>query len=212
MCVLVNLHEVFQLPTVSMCRESVDAKFKRNLLMAVSPGLSQLCPNYEAGFTGQNMYSRDYPSLGELYLNLEEESPCAGTVYGWHYCFDPDNDSPPRGIVLAMYSQKEDNSYQLVPGSYYELRVNEEVESFTCCNITLDPSEYFSVQEGDVVAICREFDIVNVVELYFELRGHNLWYWQLGSCSETSIVSPNSNLVRRRNHVILLSAYISKFP
>ena len=108
-------------------------------------------------------------------MNLEDVSPCTGTVYGWHYCFDPDDDSPPRGIVLAMYSQKK---YQLVPGSYYELRVNEEVESFTCRNITMDPSEYFSVQEGDVVAICREVEADNLVELYFELQGHDLWYWQ----------------------------------
>ena len=158
------------------------------------------------------MYLRRYPRLGQLHMNLEDVSPCIGTVYGWHYCFDPDDDSPPRGIALAMYSQKGNNSYQLVPGSYYELRVSEEVESFTCHNITLDPSEYFSVQEGDVVAICREVDVANVVELYFELQGHDLWYWQLESCSETSIVSPNSNLFRMRNRVMLLSAYISKFP
>ena len=184
----------------------------KNLLVTVSPGLSQLCPTYEAGFTGQNMYDREYPNLGELYLNFEEVSPCAGTVYGWHYCFDPDNDSPPRGIVLAMYSQREDNSYQLVPGSYYQLRVNEEIESFACRNITLEPSEYFSIQEGDVVAICREVDVEDVVELFFELRGHNLWYWVPGTCSETSIESPNNGPFRRGNRVMLLSAFISKFP
>ena len=184
--------------------------------MTVSPGLSQLCPTYEAGFTGQDMYRRRYPTLGRLYVNLEEESPCAGTVYGWHYCFDPDNDSPPRGIVLAMYSQREDGSYQLVPGSYYVLRVNEEVESFTCRNITLEPSEYFSVQEGDVVAICREVEVDNVVELFSELQGHDLLFWQPGSCSETSIVSlnssPSDSPSERPDRVMLLSAYISKFP
>ena len=185
-----------------------------NLLAAVSPGLSQLCPTYEAGFTGQNRDRIRYPAPGRLYMNLEEVSPCAGTVYGWHYCFDPDGVSPPYDMVLAMYSQTEDNPYQLVPGSYYELRVNEEVESFTCRNITLDPSEYFSVQEGDVVAICREVNKNNVVGLYFELQGHDLRYWEPGSCSETSIESPNNfqDLFLKPERVTLLSAYISKFP
>ena len=185
-----------------------------SLLAAVSPGLSQLCPTYEAGFTGQDMYMYPgrYPRLGQLHMNLEDVSPCAGTVYGWHYCFDPDGVSPPYDMVLAMYSQTEDNSYQLVPGSYYELRVNEEVEFFTCQNITLDPSEYFGVQEGDVVAVCREAGVENVARLYFELQGHDLWYWQSQSCSETSMVSPNSDLFRRHDWVLLLSAYISKFP
>ena len=148
--------------------------------------LFQLCPSYEAGFTGQDVYCKRNPSPSRLYMNLEEVSSCAGTVYGWHYCFDTDGASPPRGIVLAMYSQTEDNSYQLVPGSYYELRVNEEVVSFTCHNITLDPSEYFSVQEGDVVAICRDIEAESVVELYFGLPGHGLQYWKPGSCSETN--------------------------
>ena len=180
-------------------------------MASVSPGFSQLCPTYEAGFTGQNRDRIRYPTRGRLYMDLEEGSPCAGTVYGWHYCFDPDDDSPPRGIVLAMY-KKEDNSYQLVPGSYYKLRVNEEVESFTCRNITLDPSEYFSLQEGDVVAICREVLVNNTVELYFELKRHHLRYWEPGSCSEASIESLNSNPLRNFNRVMLLSAYISKFP
>ena len=177
--------------------------------MLVSPGVSQLCPTYEVGYTGQDMYSRQYPIPGRLYMNLEEVSPCAGTVYGWHYCFDPDNDSPPHGIVLAMYSQKRNNSYQLVPGSYYELWVSEEVESFTCRNITLEPSEYFSVQEGDVVAICRNVEVDNVIQLYFKLQYHDVWYWQPGSCSETSIMSPSSFRLRP-DRVMLLSAYISK--
>ena len=51
-------------------------------------------------------------------------------------------------------------------GSHYELRVSEEVESFTCRNVTLDPSEYFSVQEGDVVAICRDIEADYLLELY----------------------------------------------
>ena len=91
-------------------------------------------------------------------------------------------------------------------GSRYELRVSEEVESFTCRNVTLDPSEYFSVQKGDVVAICRDIEADYLLELYFELQGYDLWYWQLGSCSETSMESPNSFLFPRPDWVMLLSA------
>ena len=149
------------------------------------------------------------PGEGRVYLNLDEEASCSGTVYGWRYCFD-DNNDPPQEMVLAMYRPQQDGTYQLVPGSYYELRVEEEVNSFACRNITLQPSEHFPVQQGDVVAICRK-DNTRRVELYFRQSDRTLSSWDPGMCSEASIMSSSTyTLSRRDSRVFLLSAFISK--
>ena len=149
------------------------------------------------------------PREGRVYLNLDEVASCTGTVYGWRYCFD-DNDNPPQEMVLAMYRPQQNGTYQLVPGSYYELKVEEEVNSFACRNITLQPSEHFPVQQGDAVAICREDDTRDV-EMYFSLSDRTLSYWDPGMCSESSIMSSSTYTLSRRNsRVLLLSAFISK--
>ena len=138
-----------------------------------------------------------------------DEAQCDGTVYGWRYCFDPG--SPPRKIVVAMYNRNSnDNSYQLIPGSRYQVTVEEDVNSFTCRNITLTPSELFPVQRRAVVAICEEQG-TNNVKLFFESRSRSrLGFFLVDSCSENDIVE-SSSILSVQSRVMLLSAYISMF-
>ena len=150
------------------------------------------------------------PEKGRVYLNLDEVASCNGTVYGWRYCFD-DNNDPPQEMVLAMYRPQQDGTYQLVPGSYYELKLEEQVTSFGCRNMTLQPSEQFPVQQGDAVAICRKDNDNRHMELHFSLSDHTLWSWDPGMCSESSIMSSSTyTLSRDDSRVLLLSAFISK--
>ena len=126
---------------------------------------------------------------------------CNGTVSGWRYCFDPDDG------MLIIADLQQNGTYQLVPGSYRQL--NEDFpDSFTCTNITLQPSERFTVQENDVVAFCEEVDTLHV-EIYFRQRGNSLWYWDAGRCSESSI-SFTGRPSRQRDHVFLLSAFVGE--
>ena len=126
---------------------------------SVSSSLAQqaACPSFNVGYTEESRGGRRNPSSRRVYLNVIDGAQCDGTVYGWRYCFDPDGSNPPREIVIAMYNQNpSDNSYQLIPGSRYQVTVEEDVNSFTCRNITLKPSEHFPVQRRAVVAICEE--------------------------------------------------------
>ena len=43
-----------------------------------------------------------------MYLNLDQKAMCSGTVYGWRYCFDPD-DGEENELVLAMYRRQPNN-------------------------------------------------------------------------------------------------------
>ena len=173
----------------------------------------QLCPSHEVGSTTRNQNNpRRNPEEGHVYLNIKEASLCNGTVYGWRYCFDPDGDDPPHELVLAMYRPQQNGSYQLVPGSYYPLTMEEEDLNMFSCRLTpLEPSEYFRVQENDVVAFCEPLN-ERRVEVFFQRRRRNsLLRWNARGCSESQITSSPLELSNMNNRVFLLSALIGKY-
>ena len=103
-------------------------------------------------------------------------------------------------MQLAMYRSAGEDSYHLVDGSHYELTVADSIDS--CQDQFLNPSEQFSILQGDMVAACWNSD--NRVELYGRNFGRQLISG--GQCSQETIDGPSD--VRRRT--LLLSVYISK--
>ena len=165
----------------------------------------QSCPpvgttDYEADMNTRN------PNEGFVYLNTNEVAMCNGTVYGWRYCFDDDDDEPPLELVLAMYRPQRDGTLRMVPGSRYHLRLEENFDSFTCRDMNLEPSEQFSVQQNDVVAFCEEMDTLRI-ELYFSKPGSTVMRWDAGGCSESRIMSTGIPS-QRTDREFLLSAFI----
>ena len=142
-----------------------------------------------------------------MYMNLDQKAMCSGTVYGWRYCFDPDHDEE-NELVLAMYRRQPNDRYQLISGSYYELTLGH-YENFTCRNITLTPSEYFTVQQNDVVAFCEKLSTPRV-EVFFLKPGGRVWRWNAGGCSQQRI--RNTYVPSQYDgSVFLLKAFISEF-
>ena len=139
---------------------------------------------------------------GRVYLDLNNRAETNGTVYRWTYCYSADGDPAPYELVIAMYRPQQNGSYQLVPGSYRQLRITTPLgNSFDCQDIDLQTSEYFSVQTNDVVAVC-----VARVDLFFfdpvaSLSGSNT-----GSCSSNRI----SFILSSTQTTYLLRASISK--
>ena len=174
-------------------------------------GLMQSCPSHEVGSTARERNDeRRSPEEGHVYLNMNEPAVCNGTVYGWRYCFDPDDDDPPHALVLAMYRPQQNGTYQLVPGSYYPLTVEEDIiNSFSCRSTMLEPSEYFTVHEKDVVAFCEPLDKTRV-EVFFERRRNSLMHWNGEGCSESQIMFSPSQLSKEDERIFLLSALIGK--
>ena len=169
----------------------------------VSESWGQTCPSYKVGFVGNGNQRAIFPST--LYINSVDTSPCAGTVYGWHYCSNPTSEDAPFHVQLSMYREIPDNHYQLVSGSPYQLTVEENIDSYTCQDRFLDPAEYFSVEQGDMVAACWS-DSANRVEL-FAMNGTRRRVFFGGHCVQ-ELIDVGSSILRR--FTLLLSAYISK--
>ena len=52
-----------------------------------------------------------------------------------------------------MYHSGDDDSYELVSGSLYSVTVEDDIDSYTCRDIFLNSSEYFSIQQGDMLHV-----------------------------------------------------------
>ena len=64
--------------------------------------------DYDADMNTRN------PAEGFIYLNTNKVAMCNGTVYGWRYCFDDDDDEPPLELVVAMYRPQRDGTFRLI--------------------------------------------------------------------------------------------------
>ena len=146
------------------------------------------------------------PWNGWVHLNLDQVATCNGTVQGWSYCFEPFDSNPTQPLIIAMYRwQPSNGTYTLVQGSYHQLTIDNNVDSLTCRNLSLQPSERFTVQENDVVAFCEFLDTF----WYFETSEGSLWMWNAGGCSEQAITSGRP-WFRLSNSAFIISALIGK--
>ena len=102
-----------------------------------------------------------------------------------------------------MYHSGDDDSYELVSGSLYSLIVEGNIDSYTCRDIFLNSSEYFSIQQGDMVAAC--WSGTNRVELFGRRQLPNSLV-SGGQCSQEVIDETIINIRR----ALFLKAYISK--
>ena len=166
------------------------------------PGAAATC---SAGTTGTAAGERRNPRNGWVHINNNEVATCNGTVYGWSYCLDPVDDRQAQEIQIAMYRLQPNGTYSLVEGSYHELKIDEQMNSFTCGNITLQPSERFTVRQDDVVGFCEKSDTIE----YYIKRGSLLLRWDASGCSESQL-SSSGTISERRDRELLLSALIGK--
>ena len=170
-------------------------------------GFTQTCPSYQVGesiFFGGLAFRRT-PTRNTVYINPVSESSarCAGNVYGWQLCTNPI--TAPASVQVSMYRREDGNSYRLVSGSVYDLTLQTDISSYSCLDRFLEEPDYFSVEEGDMVAACWNDDDSNRVEnfrLHVFIR-----LTSGGSCSQDLISEPGQTAGRQ----ISLSAYISEY-
>ena len=149
-----------------------------------------------------DLEDRRNPRNGWVYINANETATCDGTVYGWNYCFYPVDNR--QEFKIAMYRLQPNGTYRMVEESYYELSIDEQLDSFTCGNVSLQPSERFSVQQGDLVGFCEETDTVR----YYVKSGSLLLRWDASGCSD---LSSSGMITEREDRALLLSALIGMY-
>jgi tRNA A-37 threonylcarbamoyl transferase component Bud32 len=172
------------------------------LMLVTSTSAAATC---SAGTTGTAAGERRDPRNGWVHINNNEVATCNGTVYGWSYCLDPVDNRQAQEIQIAMYRLQPNGTYSLVEGSYHELKIDEQMNSFTCGNITLQPSERFTVRQDDVVGFCEKSDTIE----YYIKRGSLLLRWDASGCSESQL-SSSGTISERRDRELLLSALIEE--
>ena len=165
---------------------------------------AQICPSYEVGYIRSFPGGQREPETATVYINTQEVAPCDGTVYGWQYCSNPTSvEDSPSQVQVSMYRSGDDDSYELVSGSLYSLIVEGNIDSYTCRDIFLNSSEYFSIQQGDMVAAC--WSGTNRVELFGRRQLFPNILVSGGQCSQEVI--DETTTIRR---ALFLKAYISK--
>ena len=166
-------------------------------------GWAQTCPSYYVGNIGKQDQSR-LPEFATVYINTLDVAPCTGTVYGWRFCSYPTSGGAPFQVSISMYRSHSDGSYHLLSGSLYELMLKDGIDEYTCQDRFLDPSQYFSVEKGDMVASCWQG--TNRIELYGRSFRRSDLLASGGQCSQ-SIISDTNEVILR---ALSLRAYISK--
>ena len=98
-------------------------------------------------------------SLSGLFLNINDNSTCNGTVTAWDFCYyvinTPQQDQESTNIQAGVW-RKQDGGYQLLNRSIIDLPIPnpERGFQFVCRHWSLNPTnETFTVQEGDTVGI-----------------------------------------------------------
>ena len=165
----------------------------------------------QAGYTRPS--ERDFNDLRSerVYINADDPAECNGEVYGWRICpqysyrSDSYNESETFTVVLSMYSDYAHERFFIVDGSYMELNLTEDQLQDECFDYVLEPSQYFRVKEGNLVAVCWH-DEGNRIELAIRQSDKNLITGRVDSCSQTSVHSIET-LDDRENRVLLLSAH-----
>ena len=175
---------------------------------------AQSCSDYTAGST--DIREDDTNTIAAIYVNRrsQEEAKCSGTVYAWHYCYYPDNSETNLQVAFGVFSFTS-NIYTLRDGSYHLFHLDMREDTFTCDNLTLDPSEYFQIQEGDRVGACLRPDgDTDYLDILGDHNSERVDSWTGGgSCTQADMeISPTIRNSDRQRAQLHLYVDISKFP
>ena len=142
-------------------------------------------------------------------------APCDGTVYAWHYCYYPENNENNVRVALGIYEHNSANDqFILRPGSYYLLHLNSREDSFTCGTVSLSPSQYFQIYDGDRVGACMRSNGFEFLDILAEEAPNSFrvarWGGSSGSCGENDMRQSDEDLETESTFVLHLHVDISK--
>ena len=131
---------------------AVDSRYDIVLLLFFfSLALNSSCPVFGSDVTQQ---LKDYGQRS-LFLNFQTPSQCSGTVIGWNFCFFRNQRSIGETLTatVRVYRRQNDSIYLEVPNSQKNINIiSESLQVFTCMSLPLKITEYFQIQENDIVA------------------------------------------------------------
>ena len=176
---------------------------------------AQTCPGYTAGSTYTDEVSSN--TVSAIYVNNRptQAAPCTGTVYAWNYCYYDQNDVYNVEVAFVAFSLSN-SVYTLRNGSYHLLHLDSREEAFTCYNLTLQPSEYFQIEQGDRVGACMrqngDTDYLDILgDTSFPFYYVHFWSQGTGGCTVNDMsTSPPLTLSSFRTNFLHLYVDISE--
>ena len=117
---------------------------------------TQTCPVFGTDLTEKKQAS---PSRAGLFLNFESPAQCNGMARAWHYCYYGKDITDPfvfaADFVVYRKTSLNSNVYERVALKSV-VKSPDELQStgFHCETVTLEQSEYFEVQEDDIIGAC----------------------------------------------------------
>ena len=140
---------------------------------------------------------------------------CDGTVYAWHYCYYPENRENDLQVALGVYEHNSaNNQFVLRNGSYYHLLFSSRQNSFTCGTVSLSPSQYFQIYDGDRVGACMRNNGFEFLDILAESAPSSFivarWGDSSGSCGENDMRQSDGDLESLSSFVLHLHVDISE--
>ena len=107
--------------------------------------------------TTYNEASRKLSGISGLFLNANEGSTCSGTVLAWEFCYYVNIQVADLELfkIQAGVWRKYEKDYYLVNNSLAELPIPDPDSGvqFVCRYLSLNSSDTFEVNEGDIVGM-----------------------------------------------------------
>ena len=107
--------------------------------------------------TAYNAASRNLSGISGLFLNANDGSTCSGTVSAWEFCYYVNVMEADFELfkIQAGVWRKQEKEYYLVNNSLADLPIPHPDSSlqFVCRHWSLNSSEMFEVQKGDIVGM-----------------------------------------------------------
>ena len=141
---------------------------------------TQTCPVFGTDLTEKKPVP---PTRAGLFLNFESPAQCNGTATAWHYCYYGRDITDPfvfaADFVVYRKTSLNSNEYERVAlKSVVKSPDDLQSTGFHCETVTLEQSEYFEVQEDDIIGACLIEDgtqtLLNI--LSHQVNGHGEVY------------------------------------
>ena len=90
-----------------------------------------------------------------LFIDGNNSSPCNGQIIQWSICYyNPRNFSTRDSIRIRLQTWRLNGTHGLRISSYLTtLSIPKLPAYFQCVNITVDPSDYVDVKQGDYIGV-----------------------------------------------------------
>ena len=146
-----------------------------------------------------------------LFIDRENPSICSGQITDWRICYyNPRNFNSRDTIRILLQTWRiSDNRGSRISSYPTTLRIPQQPAIFQCVNISVDPTDYIDVEQGDFIAVYLfQDEVLPVIANRNDLS--RVCFFPAGNNVPNAIEPSLPGLVSLSNQAIHISATIGK--